>query len=450
MTEKMHDFFAGEKVLTVSEVNRIARQRLESVYVIVMGEISRLTTGYPYFVYFDLRDPDALLPAIIPKQDFLNLDFSLEDGMLVVVEGTLTLFEKQGKYQIRVEQVRPFGEGEIQRRIEALKRKLAAEGLFDDSLKKPLPAFPEKIGVITSPRGAAVRDITVTLNKRFPPAQVYVRGVLVQGTRAVDEIVGALEFFDKIFPVDVIILARGGGSLQDLEPFNSEKVARAISGTSVPVITGIGHEPDVTIADLVADYRASTPTGAAQAAVPDKLEVLSVLEKAYNAIYRRSSYHLQALSQNLAHFARRPVFIRPGMILEKFFQILERDMRFLYESPAKGIRTKRERVRAVLQSSVFKKPEVIFSGWDSLLALTLGAFLSSAHRDIWRKSETATRLQTKLEALNPTSILKRGYSITFSRKEKKILKSSHEVERGDEIRVVLSQGWIDAEVFEKE
>lgn len=448
--DKYGGSFAGEGILTVSEVNKIARQHLESIYVKVMGEISRLTTGYPYFVYFDLRDPDALLPAIIPKQDFLNLDFSLQEGMLVVVEGTLTLFEKQGRYQIRVEQVRPFGEGEIQRRIEALKRKLAAEGLFDDAIKKPLPSFPERIGVITSPRGAAVRDVTVTLNKRFPPARIFIRGVLVQGMRAVEDIVGALEFFDKVFPVDVIILARGGGSLQDLEPFNSEQVARAIWRASVPVVTGIGHEPDVTIADLVADYRASTPTGAAQAAVPDRLEVLSSLEKTYNAILRRTSYRLQDLSQKLAYFSSRPVFTRPGIILERFFQIWERDARLLYESPSRGIKTSGERIRALLQSSVYKKPESVFSVWESRLALVLQAFSSAVRADVARREQAIARLLAKLDALSPTAVLKRGYSITFNRKDNRIVKSSRDVEKGEEICVVLSEGWIGAEVLEKE
>ncbi len=441
---------SDERILTVSEVNRIARQHLESLHVKVMGEVSRLNTGYPYFVYLDLRDPEALLPAIIPKYDFLNLDFSLEEGMLVVVEGTLTLFEKQGKYQIRAERIRPFGEGEIQRRIEALKRKLAVEGLFDDSLKKPLPVFAERIGVVTSPRGAAVRDVTVTLGKRFPPARVFIRGVLVQGPQAVEEIVGALEFFDRVFPVDVVILARGGGSLQDLEPFNSEQVARAISKMSVPVITGIGHEPDITIADLVADHRASTPTGAAQAAVPDKAEVLSSLEKTYSVAVKRVFSIINAWSFRLGMLVSRPVFTRPNLMLEKFIQIWERDAQILYESPSRGIQTSAERIRAVLASSVFKRPRIIFSGYERKLESAVPSLLSSAKRDVSKNEEAFLRLRAKLEALNPTAILKRGYSITFSKKDNRIIRSPVEVERGDEIRVVLSEGAIGAQVTEKE
>src|SRR5450759_1290692 len=204
---------ASESVLTVSEVNRLARHALEQVYVSVQGEVSGLNARYPYYIYFSLRDSEATLPAILPKRVFDSLDFPLEDGAAVVVEGMLTLFEKQGRYQVRVASIRPFGEGAIQRRIEMLKRKLLAEGLFDESRKRDLPSYPERIGVVTSPRGAAVRDVTVTIARRFPPAEVFVRGVRVQGAGAVDQICGALHFFDHDFPVDVVILARGGGSI---------------------------------------------------------------------------------------------------------------------------------------------------------------------------------------------------------------------------------------------
>ena len=259
-----------ETVLTVSEVNRLARGALERISVTVQGEVSGLNARYPYYVYLSLRDAEATLPAILPKRVFDGLDFALEEGAVVVVEGMLTLFEKQGRYQIRVARMRPFGEGELQRRIEMIKKKLQAEGLFDDSRKKPLPAFPQRIGVVTSPRGAAIKDVTVTLARRFPPAEAFIKGVRVQGAGAVEQICAALHFFDYDFPVDLVILARGGGSAEDLEPFSTEEVARAVASMRVPVITGIGHEPDVSIADLVADRRASTPTGAAEAAVPDR------------------------------------------------------------------------------------------------------------------------------------------------------------------------------------
>jgi exodeoxyribonuclease VII large subunit len=394
-----------EVILTVSQVNRMARGRLEEITVSVQGEVSQLTTGYAYYVYFDLRDEGAALPAILTQKQLSGLDFKLEDGTLVIVRGTLTLYERQGKYQIRVLSIRPFGEGDLQRRIEELKKKLQAEGLFADERKKTLPLFPGRIGVITSPRGAAVRDVIATISRRFPQASIFVRGVRVQGAGAVEQITAALDFFDAEWPVDVVILARGGGSLADLEPFNSEEVARAVARTCIPVVTGIGHEPDVTIADLVADRRASTPTGAAEAAVPEKADVLSFLLKNATLMRRRLLAEQQATIGRMQGLSRRPLFSRADFLLGPFMQRWERAAAVLRESP-----------RRILD----------------------------------RRVSDLEKIKARVHALSPQAVLERGYSITFNRETGKVVRSSGEVEVGTPLKIRLARGALEADVTGKE
>ena len=394
-----------EVILTVSQVNRMARGRLEEITVSVQGEVSQLTTGYAYYVYFDLRDEGAALPAILTQKQLSGLDFKLEDGALVIVKGTLTLYERQGKYQIRVLSMRPFGEGDLQRRIEELKKKLLAEGLFADERKKTLPLFPERIGVITSPRGAAVRDVIATISRRFPQASIFVRGVRVQGAGAVEQITAALDFFDAEWPVDVVILARGGGSLADLEPFNSEEVARAVARTCIPVVTGIGHEPDVTIADLVADRRASTPTGAAEAAVPEKADVLSFLLKNATLMRRRLLAEQQAAIRRMQGLSSRPLFSRADFLLGPFMQRWERAAAVLRESP-----------RRILD----------------------------------RRVSDLEKIKARVHALSPQAVLERGYSITFNRETGTVVRSSGEVEVGTPLKIRLARGALEADVTGKE
>lgn len=394
-----------EVILTVSQVNRMARQRLEEITVSVQGEVSQLTTGYAYYVYLDLRDEGAALPAILTQKQLSGLDFKLEDGALVIVKGTLTLYERQGKYQIRVLSMRPFGEGDLQRRIEELKKKLLAEGLFADERKKTLPLFPERIGVITSPRGAAVRDVIATISRRFPQASIFVRGVRVQGAGAVGQITAALDFFDAEWPVDVVILARGGGSLADLEPFNSEEVARAVARTRIPVVTGIGHEPDVTIADLVADRRASTPTGAAEAAVPQKADVLSFLLKNATLMRRRLLAEQQATIGRMQGLSSRPLFSRADFLLGHFMQRWERAGAVLRESP-----------RRILD----------------------------------RRVSDLEKIKARVHALSPQAVLERGYSITFNRETGTVVRSSGEVEVGTPLKIRLARGSLEADVTGKE
>lgn len=441
---------AARTILTVSEVNRMAKRRLESLSVEVQGEVSGVKTGYGYYVYFDLRDREAALPAILPRRQYDALDFPLVEGSLVLVAGKLSIYEKQGRYQIRVSRVSPYGEGEIQRRVEALKRKLHAEGLFDDSRKADLPAFPSRIGVVSSPRGAAIRDVLVTIRRRFPPAGCYVRGVKVQGEGAERQICEALEFFESEYEVDLVILARGGGSIQDLEPFNSEAVARTIAGMSVPVVCGVGHEPDVTISDLVADHRASTPTGAAEAAVPDRCSVTEYLGGAAASMARHVAGEVRSEARRLAALRRSPLYRNPYALLGRFMERWERAASDLPASPARGLRRNRERLSAVLSRPVFTRGRELTYRDAMRLEKSAGRLLEAGPRFIERKSMDLKRVEASLKALSPLAVLKRGYSITFASDTGRVVRASEEVETGSRLKIRLGRGGLDAEVTGKE
>lgn len=441
---------AAEVVLTVSEVNRIARGALERISVTVQGEVSGLNTRYPYYVYLSLRDSEATLPAIVPKRVFDSLDFVLEEGTAVVVDGTLSLFEKQGRYQLRVSAMRPLGEGALQRRIEMLKKKLQAEGLFDDSRKKPLPEFPERIGVITSPRGAAIRDVTVTLARRYPPARVFVRGVRVQGAGAVDQICAALHLFDKDFEVDVVILARGGGSIEDLEPFSTEEVARAVVRATVPVVTGIGHEPDISVADLVADRRASTPTAAAEAAVPDRSHVHARLGKSAAAMSRQAVTRLEAGSKHLSSLRRLPLYRGPDFMLGRHMQRWEKAASALPVSPRRGLDKRKHRLAVIASAPVYRKPQELLTCWRRMIEDGTSSLSGLASRDLEKRVGKLERLKARAEALSPLAVLKRGYSITFDRDSGSVVRSSHDVGEGAPLRIKLAEGSLDAQVTGKE
>ena len=262
------------QVISVSDLNRTTRQLLEEAYgsIWIQGELSNVAKPRSGHVYFSLKDEFSQVRCALFKNKS-GLTFDPCDGLQVVAKATVSLYEPRGDYQLIISQLILGGEGALQRAFELLKNKLDKAGLFDLKNKKPIPKFPQKIAVITSPTSAAIRDILTVLNRRYPIAEVCIYPTLVQGADAARNIIQALELANKHFYCDVIILARGGGSLEDLWPFNEEGVAKAIAQSVIPIISGIGHEPDVTIADFVADLRAATPTAAAEHAVPNIVDI---------------------------------------------------------------------------------------------------------------------------------------------------------------------------------
>src|SRR5215472_15249740 len=307
------------QVLTVSELTARIRDLLAKNFfdILVQGEISNCHEAQSGHVYFTLKDDRAQVQCVFFKQQQRGIKFRPEDGLQVTVRGSISVFEQRGQYQIYVEKIEPVGFGALQIAFDQLKKRLDAEGLFDPARKKPLPLLPSRIGLITSPRGAAVRDVVRILTRRFPNVHLTVFPVRVQGDGAADEIVKALKFFNAKKIVDVLILARGGGSLEGMWAFNEEIVARAIADSQIPVISGIGHETDFTIADFVADVRASTPSAAAELVLQTRREFDKHVVDLRARLEGSMRYRLLELSRRVHALAGRRGFRRPLDLLRQ-------------------------------------------------------------------------------------------------------------------------------------
>ncbi len=357
------------EIFTVSQLNRQARRLLESHFtpVWVEAEISNFkhhTSGHMYFV---LKDDRAEMAAVMFASQNVSLTFTPASGQQVLARGNLTLYEARGQYQLAVQNLYPAGAGELWLAFEALKGKLQAEGLFDPARKRPLPVFPRRIGVITSPTGAAVRDIIQVLGRRAPHVTLVVRPTLVQGEDAAEDIVTALAEFAAYGRVDLVILARGGGSLEDLWPFNEEVVARAVAACPLPTLSAVGHETDITICDLVADLRAATPSAAAELAVEDRQGYLQLLDERVAAVER--------FLQRRLHDARR--------------QLVELQQRY-----------------------AFRRPLALIESWKEQLRQLAGGLRIGMSHLIEHKSQSLEVAAAGLQALNPRGVLERGYTIT--------------------------------------
>ena len=391
-------------IFTVSELTNEIKILLETNLpsLWVQGEISNFTHHRSGHMYFSLKDEDAQIACVMWRNRNLGLFFTPQDGMKVLVYGSIRVYEKRGNYQIDVIKMVPAGIGELQMAFEQLKAKLREEGLFDEQYKKPIPSFPERIGIITSQTGAAIRDIINVLTRRFPSAQLILRPVKVQGDGAAQEIADAIDEMNEYGQVDVLIVGRGGGSLEDLWAFNEEIVARAIFRSHIPIISAVGHEVDFTIADFVADMRAPTPSAASELVAPDRAEVLrhisAQLDRMHNALQRK----INAYRDQLEHLSVSYGFRRPLDIVLQYQQRLDE--------------------------------------------LAHVAAMAVNHRLSFEKSRLS-HLERRLMSLAPESILKRGYSICWRQSDKKILRSAQEVNAGENVGVQFYKGGIEAKVL---
>ncbi len=345
----------GRAVYTVAGLNRDVRLLLEAGLgpVWVQGELSNLARPSSGHWYFSLKDRDAQLRCAMFRQRNVLARCTPREGQLVLAYGRVTLYEPRGDFQLVIEQLEDAGTGALQRAVEELKARLAAEGLFDVVRKRPLPAVPRRIGVITSPTGAAIRDILHILARRFPAASVLIHPVPVQGAAAAPAIVAALELAAARAECDVLILARGGGSLEDLMAFNDERVARALAACPIPVVTGIGHEVDVTIADFVADLRAPTPTGAAQLVAPDASAWLQRLAQYAARLGAGARRALRSEDARVAGLQRRLLQAHPGTRLRDYSQRLdelEGRLRFAVQTQVAAAAARLDGLRRALQA----------------------------------------------------------------------------------------------------
>ncbi len=382
---------------TVTQINNYIKAILERTQVLkniwIKGEISNLKYHSSGHVYLTLKDEGATLRAVMFKGAVMRLPFKMENGMKVSANGRIGVFERDGAYQLYIETMEQEGRGDLYKKLEELKRKLSEEGLFDERYKKPIPRFPKTVGVVTSPTGAAVRDILNILKRRYPLAKVYLYPALVQGANASASIVKGIEFFNTQKTVDVMIVGRGGGSIEDLWAFNEQATVRGIFASEIPVISAVGHETDFTLSDAVADLRAPTPSAAAELAVPDKDEITSLIaqfEKRFKSLLVNKSQESETKLRLISERVSKDSFMRR---MENLMQITDRDFDVLVK-----------------------------------------AYTQKCDKKLNMLSERAA----KLDALSPLKVFDRGYSITY--KDEKTLKSVNDINENDCLTLVLRDG----------
>lgn len=391
---------------TVTQINNYMKAIVERTEVLqnlwIKGEISNLKLHSSGHIYLTLKDENSNLKAVMFKGAAMRLPFKLENGMKVSANGRIGVFEREGVYQLYIENMEQDGQGDLYLKLEQLKKKLGEEGLFDEKYKKPLPEFPSRVGIVTSPTGAAVRDIINVLTRRFPLAEVYLYPALVQGPGASKTIVKGIEFFNSQRAVDVLIVGRGGGSIEDLWAFNEEETVRAIFKSEIPVISAVGHETDFTLSDFVSDMRAPTPSAAAEIAVPDKEEIKRSLDKTVGII--------------------KSLLIKKAEDKETRLNLI---------------------AQRAQETVILRRIENLMQQTDTSFDALCRVYSLGCEKRLRRLGEAAG----KLDALSPLKVFDRGYSVTY--KGEKALRSIDEVEKGNLLTLYLKDGSVMTEVMEK-
>ena len=417
----------NKEYITISDINRIIKFTIESNSVLknvyIKGEISNLKFHSRGHLYFSLKDENSKINAVMFNYKNV-LKFIPKDGDSVLVHGRVSVYEATGSYQIYVDSMDMDGTGNLYILFEELKKKLSSEGLFDQSHKKKIKRIPRKIGVITAPTGAAIKDIISTINKRYPLVTIYVFPTLVQGELASKNIVRMIEYANTFDDIDTIILGRGGGAIEDLWPFNEEIVARKVFSCKTPIISGVGHQIDFTICDFVADVRAETPTGAAERAVPLLSDLILEIKNNENrctnvikSILENNKLKLKKLTDN--YIIKNPLGL---------YEIKEQKLDNIIDKANTMINaiiySNKSKLEIIKNSIIFKEPKILYEN----------------------KMKKNNHLIEKLEILNPLNALKRGYSIT--KKDGKCITSIKEIKEDDNISIIIKDGMVNAKIME--
>jgi exodeoxyribonuclease VII large subunit len=424
--------------LSVTDALNLAKQSLENINITMVGEVSECSGERSNYkaVYFTIADASSSVPCMIWNNVYSRLGFKIERGALVEVSGRFTVYAPKGRMNFMVSRMNLAGEGALRLRVAELARKLAAEGLMEPSRRRPLPQFPQRIGLVTSPHGKAVHDVLRTLRRRFPLAEVSLAGVTVEGNTAVPALLSGLQTLQDA-GVQLILLVRGGGSYEDLMPFNDESLARAIAASVVPVVTGIGHEPDTTIADMVADLRASTPTAAAEAVVPDCAELQAWLrnlntrmQACWHSGWQKSRERLQALGSRPV--LRDPLSLYLGQALN-----LEQSAMRLHQALPQALRADEQKLMFSntslkrIGSELFTQKTILLNGCQSSLG--------KPPRSLELSRNSVALQSAKLESLSPLAVLARGYAAAYDYNDK-VVSSIAAVRPGDQIKVRVKDG----------
>ncbi len=435
------------KVWTVSELTLRIRDLLESEFhdIWVEGEISNSREAQSGHFYFTLKDARSQIRCACFRNQLRLLKFRPEDGLHVTVRGSVSVYEQRGEYQIYVGHIEPVGLGALQLAFEQLKAKLEAEGLFDPARKNPLPLLPRRIGLVTSPAGAALRDILRILRRRFPNLRILLFPVRVQGEGAAAEIVQAIRFFNRSRMVDVMILARGGGSLEDLWAFNEERVARAIAASEIPIISGVGHEIDFTIADFVADVRAPTPSAAAEIVVQTRQEFDKHISELERSMAQRIHYLLLEWRHHLRELAAHPAFRRLEDLVRRRRQRVDELAASLGELLWARLDRARQRCTIIATRLASFDLRAKIRALRMRLEQRQAELRTRIERLLVAKRRKLEAVTLKLDERSPLRLLQRGYAICYDAAGR-VLRSAEQVALGDEIAVQLARGRLAATV----
>ncbi|MDD5434395.1 MAG: exodeoxyribonuclease VII large subunit [Nitrospira sp.] len=427
-------------ILSVSEVTSLIKVTLEDSFydVWVEGEIFNLRIPSSGHVYFTLKDNSSQIRAVLFRSSSRSVKFIPKDGLNVICRGRVSVYEFRGEYQIIVDYMEPKGVGALLLAFEQLKERLSKEGLFDESRKRPIPLFPKKIGIVTSPTGAAIRDILKVIERRFANVEIVIAPASVQGERAAPEIVEAIADLNNIEDIDVIIAGRGGGGIEDLWPFNEEIVARAIYNSRIPVISAVGHEVDYTIADFVADLRAPTPSAAAEMVVKNKEDVQRHIGTLYSRLIFAKKTLLDKKKEKVLTLSRR--IFSPERDINRYIQRLDDiDVRMSF-SMQRIIKDSRNNVVSLLKGIHSCSPAQNLLLKRHKLESRTNSILKTISQIISGKTSSFHIAAARLDSLSPLAILSRGYSITSKLPSRTIVKSYRDVQSGEKVSVRLHEG----------
>jgi len=438
---------AARRTWTVRDLVAAVRTHIEREYtdIWVEGEISNFRAHESGHLYFTLKDASAQIRVVMFRSSARLLRFRPDNGMQVVVRGRVTIYEDRGELQVSAEYVEPKGAGALQIAFEQLKAKLEAEGLFDSARKKPIPALPRRIGIVTSPQAAALRDILNILQRRHHTANILIFPAQVQGEAAALEVSAGIRHFNKTGEVDVIIVARGGGSAEDLAAFNHEGLARTVAASAIPVVSAVGHETDFTIIDFVADLRAPTPSAAAELVIRSRQEIEEQLQGLGGRLEKAIRYHLLIARQNWTELAQHRAFARMMDLIHRREQRLD-ELVYRLERGQRGIlRDIRQRYEVLSAAVRHYDVRRVLSGMKKDLAAQATELISAFRNLLLERKVRVERMDTALQALSPLAILERGYALVFDASGK-LLKDAAKVKAGDEISARLAKGTVEAVV----
>jgi exodeoxyribonuclease VII large subunit len=427
-------------ILTVSELNREIKDILEDRFpdVWVEGEISNLRIPPSGHIYFTLKDDSSQIRAVLFKMQARTLRFVPEDGLHIICRGRVSLYERRGDFQLILESMEPKGIGALQLAFLQLKERLQKEGLFDPTHKKKIPMFSQKIGIITSPTGAVIQDMLHILERRFENLHILLYPVRVQGEGASAQIVEAIKYFNQQTDVDVLIVGRGGGSMEDLWVFNEEEVARTIYHSKIPIISAVGHETDYTIADFAADLRAPTPSAAAELVVRDKREIKNTLYYLGGRLENQTIQILKGYRTDLFHL--RKVLKEPGKKIEEHFLRVDDLVNRIRLSTSWSLKRRGEKCLHLSESLLLRNPLQRVKNLRSFISEAKKRLGQDIKHSIEIKRQTAGGLLGKLDSLSPLAILQRGYSITRKLPTLQVLRDTAHVNEGDKVEVKLFRG----------